>query len=189
MAPRLFTKDTKEYSIVHFRFYFQHALDKPRIQLTAILCLSISLNILKICLVLIFGLFFNSKCPRCRDAYAGGQEGQLSPLTSSMGSGRARIALHTEVLPSLLSWERTFYDVIDGLTQENFSGESPHTPNPTRYSYDTSKLNTVFPEKSLKTSNNPCRGTYMRAVASAEYVRKAENQRMLSNFSCCLTSS
>ena len=75
MAPRLFTKDTKEYSIVHFRFYFQQALDKPRIQLTAILCLSISLNILKFCLVLIFGLLFNSKCPRCRDAYAGGRRG------------------------------------------------------------------------------------------------------------------
>ena len=43
-----------------------------------------------------------------RDAYAGG------------GAGGARIALHAELLPSLLPSEGAFSDVVDGLIQENF---------------------------------------------------------------------
>ena len=44
------------------------------------------------------------------------------------GAGGARIALHTELLPSLLSAEEALFGTIDSLVQENFSGGKP--PNP-----------------------------------------------------------
>ena len=43
-------------------------------------------------------LLFTKIVINCRDAYAGGQEGQLPPLPSFMGAGGARIALLTELL-------------------------------------------------------------------------------------------
>ena len=63
-----------------------------------------------------------------RDAYAGGgQVGQLPPLLSSMGAGGARIALHTEFFPSLLSSEGVFSGISDSLV-EDFSGGKPPDP-------------------------------------------------------------
>ena len=50
----------------------------------------------------------------------GGRRGQLLPLYSSMGAGRARIALHTELIPSLLSSEGAFSGIVDSLGQEKF---------------------------------------------------------------------
>ena len=54
----------------------------------------------------------------CRDAQAG-------------GAGGARIALHTEFLPSLLSSEGVFPGISDSLLQENFSGGKPPDPQAT----------------------------------------------------------
>ena len=50
----------------------------------------------------------NATADVLREAYAGGQDGQLPPLPSFMGAGGARIALHTELSPSLLSAEDIF---------------------------------------------------------------------------------
>ena len=60
-----------------------------------------------------------------RNANAGGQEGQLSPMLSCMGGRRG---IHTELFPFLLPSEGTFSDVEDGLIQENFSGGKPPDP-------------------------------------------------------------
>ena len=70
-----------------------------------------------------------SKMPQNRrvtlkDAYAGGQKGQLLPLPSSLG---ARMALYTEQFPPLLSYEGEFCDIVDSLVQENSSGGKPPT--------------------------------------------------------------
>ena len=54
-----------------------------------------------------------------------GQEGQLPPLPLSMGVGWARIVLHTELFPSLLSSEGVFCGILDSLIQENFSVGKP----------------------------------------------------------------
>ena len=54
---------------------------------------------------------------RIRDAYAG-------------GAGGARIALHTEFFPSLLSSEGAFSGISDSLV-ENFSGGKPPDPQVT----------------------------------------------------------
>ena len=50
-----------------------------------------------------------------RDAYAG-------------GTGGARIAIHTELFPSLLSAEETFSGIADWLVPETFSGGKPPDP-------------------------------------------------------------
>ena len=69
------------------------------------------------------------KAGTCRNAYAGGQEGQLPPLPSSMGgTGGARIALHTEFFPSLLSSKGAFSGILGSLVQENFSQGKPSDP-------------------------------------------------------------
>ena len=60
-----------------------------------------------------------------------GQEGQLPPLPSFMGTGGAggaRIALYTELFPSLISAEEAFFGIVDSLVQENFSGGKPPDP-------------------------------------------------------------
>ena len=62
------------------------------------------------------------------DTYTGGQEGQLPPLSLSMGAGGARIVLNAELFPPLLSSEGAFSGIVDSLVQENFSGASPQTP-------------------------------------------------------------
>ena len=54
-----------------------------------------------------------------KDAYAGG------------GAGGARIALHTDFLPSLLSSEGAFSGISDGSLQENFSEGKPPDPQAT----------------------------------------------------------
>ena len=48
--------------------------------------------------------------------------------TNTLGGIGARIALHAELLPSLLPSEGAFSDVVDGLIQENFSGGKPPDP-------------------------------------------------------------
>ena len=45
-----------------------------------------------------------------------------------MGAGGARIALHTELFPSLLSAEEAFSGFVDDLVQETFSGGKPPDP-------------------------------------------------------------
>ena len=73
----------------------------------------------------------------------GEQEGQLPPMPLPWG---ARIALHTELFPFLLSCQETFSGVVDSLVQENFSGASPQTPNLTWCNYKTKILNIVLLE-------------------------------------------
>ena len=41
------------------------------------------------------------------------------------GAGGARIALHVNLFPSLLSCECSFSGAVDSLVQENFLGASP----------------------------------------------------------------
>ena len=45
-----------------------------------------------------------------------------------MGAGRARIALHTELILSLLSSEGAFSGIVDSLVQENFFSGKPPDP-------------------------------------------------------------
>ena len=59
-----------------------------------------------------------------RDAYTG-----RCPLCPhSWGAGGARVALRTELFPSLLSAEEAFSGIVDSLVQENFSGGKPPDP-------------------------------------------------------------
>ena len=96
--------------------------------------------------------------PTCRDAYAGGGGvgGAASPLPSFMGAGGARIALHTELFPSLLSAEEAFFGIVDSLIQGYFLGTSPQTPKLLLYYYEINVLSIVLLEKSLKTKIYPC---------------------------------
>ena len=69
-----------------------------------------------------------------RDAYAGGgQDGQLLLCPHSWGAGGARLALHTELSPSLLSAEEAFSGIADSLVQESFSGDKPPDPKLSLY--------------------------------------------------------
>ena len=45
-----------------------------------------------------------------------------------MGAGGARIVLHTELFPSLLSAEEAFSGIVDSLVQDNFSEGKPPDP-------------------------------------------------------------
>ena len=48
----------------------------------------------------------------------------------SWGAGGARISLHTELIPSLLSSEGAFSGNVDSLGQENiFWGQAPRPPD------------------------------------------------------------
>ena len=58
----------------------------------------------------------------------GMQEGQLTPLPSSMGVGGSRIALYNELVPLLLSCKGAFSGVVDSLVQEYLSGGKPPSP-------------------------------------------------------------
>ena len=74
--------------------------------------------------------------------------------------------------PSLLSCEGAFSGIIAGLVQENFLGKIPQTLNFTVYNYETNRLTTIFPRKSLKTNKYPCGGTYTyEDVPSEEALR------------------
>ena len=64
---------------------------------------------------------------KVRNVYAGGR-GQLPPLLSSLEAEGARIALQTELFPSLLYYEGAFSGIIDSFVQENFSGDKPPDP-------------------------------------------------------------
>ena len=91
----------------------------------------------------------------------GEQEGQLPPMPFPWGARGARIALHTEVFPFLLSCQKTFSSVVDSLVQENFFGASPQTPNLTWCNYKTKIQNIVPLENILKTKIHPCGRTYI----------------------------
>ena len=71
---------------------------------------------------------FHRNCSPAGMPTLGGQHGQLPPLPSSLEAGGARVALHTEFFPSLLSSEGAFSGIADSLVQENFSEASPQTP-------------------------------------------------------------
>ena len=58
----------------------------------------------------------------------GGRRGSCSLCPYSWGAGGARIALHSELFPSLLSSEGAFSSFVDSLLQENFSGGKPPDP-------------------------------------------------------------
>ena len=66
-------------------------------------------------------------------ALGGGQEGQLPLCRRSWGARVARIALHAELLPSLLSDEEAFSGIVDSLVRESFSGGRPQTPKLSLY--------------------------------------------------------
>ena len=90
-----------------------------------------------------------------RDAYAGGQEGQQLPLPSSMGAGGTRIALDTELFPSLLSSKGAFFGIVDSLVQENFSEGKPPDPQITVVLLGDQYNKHCFSGKSLKTKSSP----------------------------------
>ena len=48
--------------------------------------------------------------------------------TPMLGAGGARVTLHTEFFPSLLSSEGAFSSIADRLLQLNFSGGKPPDP-------------------------------------------------------------
>ena len=52
------------------------------------------------------------------------------PGTPTLGGGEggARIILHTELFPSLLSAKEAFFGIVDSLVQENFSVGKPPDP-------------------------------------------------------------
>ena len=52
--------------------------------------------------------------------------------------------------------------------KKRFLGASPQTPNLTRYNYETNVLNTFLLNRSLKTNNYPCRGTYIYIEVPSE---------------------
>ena len=64
-----------------------------------------------------------------REAYARRQEGQLSLCPLLWGAGGAKVALHTELFPSLLSCEQAFPALWIVLFRKLFLGASSHTPN------------------------------------------------------------
>ena len=84
------------------------------------------------------------------------------------GTGGARIALHTEFFPSLLSCEGAFSGGVNSLVQEIFSGDKPIDP----------QINTVLQldkytkycssEKTLKTKIYPCGGAHICIDVPAE---------------------
>ena len=55
-----------------------------------------------------------------------GARGVAAP--SMGGAGRARIALDTELFPSILPSEEAFSDFVDSLLHENSSGGKPTDP-------------------------------------------------------------
>ena len=64
-----------------------------------------------------------------RDAYAGGAEGAVAPSALiHERAGGARIALSTEIFPSLLSSERAFSGIVDSLVCKICLGASPQIP-------------------------------------------------------------
>ena len=56
----------------------------------------------------------------------------------------AKIALHTELFPSLISREGTYSGVVDSLVEENFL-----PPILACHNYETNILNTVLLEENL----------------------------------------
>ena len=104
-----------------------------------------------------------------RDTYAGGQEGQLLPLSSSMGGpggpggpGGARISLHSELFPSILSSHRAFSGIADSLVHKHFSESKPPsslTPKITFLLLGDQHNKHCSSGKSLKTKIYPCGGT------------------------------
>ena len=63
-----------------------------------------------------------------RDTYTGGAGGAATSALIDGEAGGARIALHTELFPSLLSSKQAFPGISDSLVQENFSGGKPPDP-------------------------------------------------------------
>ena len=92
-------------------------------------------------------------------------------------AGGARIALHAELLPSLLPSEGAFSDVVDGLIQENFSGGKPPDPKLPWCCWETNIHSIVLLEKEHEDQNYrdmtkayPCGGTYIYVDAPSEGV-------------------
>ena len=57
-----------------------------------------------------------------------GAGGAAVPSAINQGGQGARLALHAELLPSLLPSEEAFSNVVDGLIQKNISGGKPSGP-------------------------------------------------------------
>ena len=52
----------------------------------------------------------------------------LAGTTTLGGAGGARIALHTQLFPALLSSKGAFSGIVDSLVQETISGGKPPDP-------------------------------------------------------------
>ena len=89
---------------------------------------------------------------RCQGRLPWEAVGGSCPLwPHSWGAGRARIALHTKLFPSLQSAEEAFFGIVESLVQENFSGGKPQTTKLSLYYLEINVLSIVLLEKSLKT--------------------------------------
>ena len=83
--------------------------------------------------------------------------GRMGPLPSFKGKGGARIALHTELLSTLLSCQGPFPGIIH-----------PQTPSLTWFNYETKIPSIVVLKKGLKTKIYPCGVAYIYIDMSSE---------------------
>ena len=75
----------------------------------------------------------------------------LQVISSNLWTGLARKILHTELFPSLLSYEGAFSGVVDDLIYENFL----------RYNYERNMLKNFLLQESLKIKICPCGGAHL----------------------------
>ena len=91
-------------------------------------------------------LFSAHRVPH-RGTYAGGQEGKLPSLPSSMGAGGTRIALLTS--------KGAFFSIVDSLVHENFSERKPPDPQITIVLLGDQYIMHCFSGMSLKAKSSP----------------------------------
>ena len=90
-----------------------------------------------------------------------GRRGSCPLSPSSVGGGGARIALHTELFPSLLSSERVFSGIVDSLAHKNFSGVKPPDDQTSTALLGDQRTKHYSSGKSLKTKIYPRGGAYI----------------------------
>ena len=90
----------------------------------------------------------------------GGRRGSCPLCPHSRGAGGARIALHTEFFPSLLSAEEAFSGIVDSLAQGHFSGGKPPDPQIIVVLLGDQCIKHCSSGKEFKDQNLPCGETY-----------------------------